>query len=131
LCCNIFEHVQERQKLAAICAVLVPRGGYVVFSGPFSYPYHPDPLDNMFRPEPHEVAAMFPEFDVIAASIVASTSWGAEQLERPLQIPLTVAQTLVRLARFWGGRRRYFEENHRLLWLFRPFKATCVILRKR
>jgi len=131
LCCNVFEHVNDRPSLARFCAEMIPTGGYMVFSGPYSYPYHPDPVDNLFRPTPAEAAAMFPGFDIVAADIVKSTTWGAEILEQPGQIPRLALYSAVRLLKFWAGRDKYFEENHRLLWLFRRFKVTCVILRKR
>lgn len=131
LCCNMFEHVTDRSALARFCVEMLPAGGYMVFSGPYSYPYHPDPLDNMFRPTPAEVVALFPNFDIIAAEIVGSKSWCGELLERPAQIPRVAAESLFRLVRFWVGQERYLADNHRLLWLFRRFRITCVILRKK
>src|SRR3981081_2029649 len=47
---NLFEHVTNRQDIADVLLKIVPAGGYVVVSGPQSYPYHADPIDTMFRP---------------------------------------------------------------------------------
>jgi hypothetical protein len=131
LCCNLFEHVADRAALAKLCGELLPAGGYLIFSGPYSYPYHPDPIDNYFRPTPEEVAALFPEFDVVSADIVRSPGWGAETIRKPLRLPYVLLQRLYCLSKFWIGGQSYRAANHTLLWLFRPYKISCVVMRKR
>jgi len=129
-CCNVFEHVKDKQALACFCDSIVPKGGYIVFSGPYSYPYHSDPIDNGFRPKPEEVAAMFPNFTIMASDIVRSTSFGADLLAKKSQLAANLIDLLVRLLKIQVGPRKYIERNHRLLWLFRRYSVTCVILRK-
>ena len=52
LCCNLLEHVLEPRGLAQHCLDLLPAGGLVFVTVPFSYPYHRDPIDTMYRPSP-------------------------------------------------------------------------------
>ncbi len=50
LCCNMLEHVRDPEDVALRCLSLVPEGGYIVVTVPYSYPHHRDPIDTMFRP---------------------------------------------------------------------------------
>lgn len=60
MCCNVLEHLPDAAAGAATIASLVAFGGYAVVTVPRRYPYHPGPIDTMFRPAPHELRALFP-----------------------------------------------------------------------
>ena len=47
---NLLEHVRHRASVAEASLRVVKSGGYVIVTGPKDYPYHPDPIDTMFRP---------------------------------------------------------------------------------
>jgi SAM-dependent methyltransferase len=130
LCCNMFEHVVDRATLASICHDVLRPGGYLIVSVPFSYPYHTDPIDTYFRPTPTEIAAMFPTYTLIDSAIVASTSYGQEMAASSGVLPKELVRRAYRLCKFWLPRDQYVELNHRLLWLFRPYRISCVILRR-
>lgn len=130
LCCNMFEHVTDRQALANFCTSVVPPGGHLVLTGPFSYPIHHDPIDTYFRPTPQEMAALLPGFAVVAADIVKSDSYAQELMRKPTQLPRAIARHLFRLAKVWVERNVYVANNHRLLWLFRRYEVYCLVLRK-
>jgi hypothetical protein len=57
LCCNLLEHVLDPERLALHCLELLPRGGLLFVTVPFSYPYHRDPIDTMYRPDPTRQAS--------------------------------------------------------------------------
>jgi hypothetical protein len=52
---NLLEHlpdpIQGLQKLIE----LVPTGSYLLLTGPTRYPFHPDPIDNKFRPTARKI----------------------------------------------------------------------------
>lgn len=54
LCCNLLEHVENPKLVIPQIDQAVRDNGLVVFDGPKDYPYHPDPIDNMFRPQTAE-----------------------------------------------------------------------------
>lgn len=129
LCCNMFEHVQDRNALAAICDEALAPGGVLVVTVPRSYPYHLDPIDTYYRPSPEEVAALFPGYELIAAEAVASgTYWGEIRESRNFAMELvkTAAKVVVPL----GGIEKWKSRLHRFLWLNRPFVVAAVVLRK-
>jgi SAM-dependent methyltransferase len=64
MCCNVLEHLPNPLELAAAIQRSVARGGYVFVTVPRRYPFHPGPIDTMFRPTPAELRALFPELGV-------------------------------------------------------------------
>lgn len=130
LCCNMFEHVADRERLASICHDVLRPGGYLIVSVPFSYPYHTDPIDTYFRPTPEEIAAMFPEYALIESAIVDSSTFGHEMATSSAFLPRELVRRAYCLCKVWLPRSEYVELNHRLLWLFRPYRISCVVLRR-
>jgi hypothetical protein len=49
---NLLEHLEDPQIfMSTLAAGGKGKGKTYIFSGPSSFPYHPDPLDNRFRPK--------------------------------------------------------------------------------
>jgi hypothetical protein len=122
LCANVLEHVPDRGRFAAALEEIVSPGGYLIVTCPRRFPYHADPIDTLFRPDPAELAGLFPSLRLQTSAVVGSAMldyvlrrvWTL--LERgPARKPLTSN----------SGTRSAF-----LPWLFRRIEATCVVLRK-
>jgi SAM-dependent methyltransferase len=126
LCCNVLEHVPDPARLATALAGLLPPGGLVVVSVPYRFPYHPDPIDTMFRPTVDEVARQFGACRVIDGAILdGGTGW--EYIGGDLRT--LVSRTMRRLTE----RRRtagLMGTGSFAPWLFRTFQVTCVVLEK-
>jgi hypothetical protein len=129
LCSNLLEHVLDRQKVARTLLELVPaEGGILIVSCPYRYPYHPDPIDSMFRPTPEELADLFPGTRIQRQAIVCDGTYG-DQIRRA---PVAFLKLLVRLLlpfykpSLW--RRGWTHLIDHLPWTFRRFEATCVVL---
>jgi hypothetical protein len=129
-CSNLLEHVENRETIARALVGLVPEGGYLFVSCPYRYPYHPDPIDTMFRPTPTELAALFGGTRIDREAVIFNGNY-FDQLRRT---PLATLRLLLRLLlpfyrpRAW--RRALGEFQRHLPWLFRRFAATCVVLQR-
>lgn len=55
---------------AANIAAIIPEGGFLIVSVPRVFPYHPNPIDNGFRPSTGDLKRLFPDFKIIARKIV-------------------------------------------------------------
>lgn len=62
---NLLEHVTNIKSATENISRAVRKGGYLCVSVPHQFPYHPDPIDNMFRPNLKELKALFPNFKII------------------------------------------------------------------
>lgn len=124
LCSNMLEHVTDRAALARRCAELVPPGGLLFVTVPASYPYHPDPIDTWYRPEPEELAGLFAGLACVRAEAVPGPSYGAELARRPW----LVVRELRKLAGLRGSPSGL--AGSRLAWLRRPYRMSCVVLRR-
>jgi hypothetical protein len=70
LCANVLEHLLDIDKPVKALSDAVAPGGYLIVTVPRAYPYHPDPIDTMYRPSPDEIAALFPELTSRASAEV-------------------------------------------------------------
>jgi hypothetical protein len=129
LACNILEHLPSdtRGRFPAVLDSLLPAGAVLVITVPYSYPYHADPIDTLYRPSPAELCALFPAYEVIEARTIESESYGDEFVAGG---PLRMARKLLRMLFPFVRPRRWLSHAHRMLWLFRPYVLSGVVLRK-
>ena len=129
IACNIMEHLptELRGRFPGILDALMPPGGVLVITVPYSYPYHADPIDTLYRPSPQELCALFPGYQVIEARTIESESYGDEFVAGG---PFRMARKVLRMFFPFVRPKRWFSHAHRMLWLFRPYKLSGVVLRK-
>lgn len=129
ICSNLFEHLTEPKSFAQACGELIKSGGFGLFTIPFSYPYHPDPIDTMLRLAPDELAAMMPGWTVLKSEQVVAGNYLRDLKAggRPfVRLVRQVARVMLPVYR----PRQWRPNAHRLLWLFRPFRMSMVLLQK-
>lgn len=129
LFCNVLEHLPVPLRLVTpkvLNDILVP-GGYLFITVPHSYPYHADPIDTMFRPDPHAVARLFAGMEVVDARIIESDSYLSEYLQGS---PWKRVTKLLRLLAPFVRPRRWLSHVHRFFWLHRRYQHSCILLRK-
>jgi hypothetical protein len=129
ICSNLLEHLAQPARFAAACGELITEGGYGAFTVPLSYPYHPDPIDTMLRLTPSELAAMMPGWDPVKAEQIAAGTYLGD-LRRTGQPVVRLVKQIFRVSLPFYRPRTWRPNAHRLLWLFRPFRVSMVLLRK-
>lgn len=139
-CSNVLEHVPSPARIAASLTMFLPPGGLLFISVPRAFPYHPDPIDTMFRPSPEELAALFPQTAIEEATVLKADTALGYTLRRGWQDPGALFKTIVqKLNPFQRSARpdRPVDPNapksiwtSHLPWLFRRFEVTCLVLRK-
>ncbi len=129
LCCNLLEHLEAPDAFARACGDLVRSGGHGIFSVPYSYPYHPDPLDNMLRPSPSELSGMLPGWVSLREEVIrGGNHWtDLRATGRPM---VNLMRHVARVAMPFYRRSHWRHIAHRLLWLYRPFKSSVVLVRR-
>lgn len=129
LACNIMEHLPKdcRERFPAVLDAMLPPGGVLVITVPYSYPYHADPIDTLYRPSPEELCALFPDYQVLEACTIRSESYGDEFVAGG---PSRMVRKVLRMFFPFVRPKRWLSHAHRMLWLFRPYRLTGVVLRK-
>ncbi len=125
-CSNLLEHVVERIAICRTLCSIIPSAGFLFISVPFSFPYHPDPIDTGFRPTVEELVALFPGTRIVRSAVVVGETFLKLRSHHPMTFTLTLFRCLFPFYRpvGWWRNRGY------LPWFFRRVSATCVVLRK-
>lgn len=126
LCCNILEHVTDREAFARVCDEILSPGGTIVVSVPQGYPLHMDPIDTRYRPKPDEIAQLFSGYDLLVSETVVSGTAAGDMGNPWLDVPRVIRRALF----LQGGVDATKARLHRLLWLFRRYRISVAVLRK-
>jgi SAM-dependent methyltransferase len=129
LCCNLLEHVEDRARVASVLTEIVRSGGHLILSVPHVFPYHPDPIDTMYRPDPEELASLFPGMLVVQSAIVGAGTLAGYALRRLFADPAQLAKSLSS-RRSANPATAGEGSSNTIRWALRPLKVTCLILRK-
>lgn len=127
ICCsNVLEHVVDPRAVSAKLEKLLDPGGYLIVTVPYRFPYHPDPIDTMFRPTVEDLVAIFPGCRLIQGEEL-DCGGGWEYVDRSPRVLLSkLTRRLASRSQYGGikGSASFFP------WLFRRFRQTCVVLQK-
>ena len=126
-CNHLLEHVTDPKGICDFVMELLPENGYIFVSCPFRYPYHPDPIDTLFRPAVQELADLFPNTRIIEASVIHS---GFFSTMKPYFIPFYLVLKLARLFLPIYKPRNWIQAWVNLPYLFTGYKGTCLIAQK-
>lgn len=127
LCCNLLEHVLDPGRLARHCLDLLPSRGLVFVTVPFSYPYHRDPIDTMYRPSPAELAELFTGASMLDGMILGS---GETYRDIVKERPWVLLRHLWRLPVPFFSVEKWKRSMTRLYWLVAEYRITCAVLEK-
>jgi hypothetical protein len=126
MCCNLLEHVTDRQLVCGVLQSLVPPGGYLFVTVPYRFPYHEDPIDTMFRPTIDELATLFPSAALRRAAIVRAVRPPHEMSDSRWPRLRMILRACLPFYR----PRRWYRVVRALYDMALGYKVTCVVLRK-
>lgn len=126
LCCNILEHVPDPARLAERCIDIVGPGGLIFVTVPYSYPYHRDPIDTMYRPAPEALAALFRKARMLSGSIV---DVGESHRDQVRARPWILLRPILRFPFPFLGLGRWKRSMAKLYWLFHNYQITVAVFR--
>jgi hypothetical protein len=112
-----------------VCAAIeciTPEHGYIIVTVPRRFPYHPDPIDLMFRPDVAELLTFFPGSRCVNGAIIDGGSFWA-YVKHSLLVTLPWA---IRHSSNVDKRSLLYSMGSFLASLFVSARITCVVLRK-
>ena len=130
LCCNILEHVSDPRTFAAACNEILPNGKFIIVTVPFSYPYHLDPIDTMLRPNPAQIAELFPNYRLVRGEIIKTGNYLSDMRRHKDSVQRSLLRTIVRSVWPRLGIEQCKARWHRWLWFRKSFENSVVLLQK-
>ncbi|MER9020466.1 hypothetical protein [Mesorhizobium sp. M0898] len=133
MCSNLLEHLVDPGAFADACASIVEPEGLLLVTGPYSYPYHLDPIDTLYRPAPDEIRRLFPDFTCLQEAVVSDSTYLNDLLSQHTSrelIRLLTRHLLSFPYLLFADFERFKARYHRYFWLFRPYSSTVVLLRR-
>jgi hypothetical protein len=127
LCCNLLEHVAEPEPLARHCIAILPKSGLAFVTVPFSYPYHRDPIDTMYRPSPKELARLFPGARLLDGAIIAAGRSYRDDVRRR---PWILLRHVARFPAPFVSWEKWKRSMTKLYWLAAEYRITCALFEK-
>ncbi|BBX17999.1 hypothetical protein [Mycolicibacterium duvalii] len=123
MCNNMLEHVTDIDGVCAALAQICPPNGLLFVSVPHEYPFHPDPIDNGFRPNLEELARVLgPGFELRKGQVVNCGNYkdkirhGPGLLRRDLKLVIGARDPI---------KMRILRENYRF-WTSQ-YKISCAV----
>lgn len=127
LCCNLLEHVTEPGRLARHCLDILPKSGLVFVTAPFSYPYHRDPIDTMYRPSPTQLEALFAGARPLDAAIIGAGMSYRDDVRRR---PWILLRHVARFPAPFVSLEKWKRSMAKLYWLVAEYRITCAVFEK-
>jgi len=131
LIANMLEHVRDRDAVIAACEEIVGPGGLILATVPSSFPYHADPVDSFYRPQPDALAAAFTGSGKLLAEEVRGRTYEEEIAARGSSVWRELARTfgfgLISFVRPKSFRARL----SRWRWYRRPYAVALALVRVR
>ena len=127
LCCNLLEHVTEPDRLARHCLDILPKSGLVFVTAPFSYPYHRDPIDTMYRPSPAELEALFAGARLLDSAIIGAGMSYRDDVRRR---PWILLRHVARFPAPFVSLEKWKRSMAKLYWLVAEYRITCAVFEK-
>lgn len=124
---NVLEHVESIESICQRIESIIASGGHIIFSGPYKYPKHLDPIDNMFRPEVKDVSSLFPKCRVIESEIIKDITYFENLLSSPSNFISEVVRLLLPFYKYYKWKNIVLPK---IKWLNKNFEVTCVLLKK-
>lgn len=127
---NILEHLEDPWAVLRSVWGAVPKNGMLVVSVPLSFPYHPDPIDTMFRPRPAEIIKALGARTVIVDTVLEDHSlWSKWNRQGLGYLAYRLARSLAKLVLKSPLDYRYlFYSDFR--WLFKRLSVSLVAVEK-
>jgi hypothetical protein len=120
---NVLEHIPRPSCDTLLNKIYskMSKGDGLIITGPYDYPYHADPIDTMYRPSPDDLAAFIPLLWTEKHLVVCGSY--REEFSR-MSLPKKIRRLLKPLWIFQKPVK--WLENHRLVYLFKPYKISVV-----
>ena len=135
LCSNLLEHLEKKDLIVSAIEEILPLGGNVIITVPYSYPYHLDPIDTMYRPNITDLKTLFRNLSFHSGRIIQGRSYRnnnfqTNYFQQLVPQPNLFLRLFLRLFFPFYKFKIWKFTFKSLLNMFNNFSVTCVLLKK-
>jgi hypothetical protein len=94
---------------------------------PFSYPYHRDPIDTMYRPSPQELAGLFAGARLLDGTILGT---GKSYRDDVRQRPWLLLRHMARFPVPFVSLKSWRRSMAKLYWLAAEYRISCAVFER-
>ena len=124
---NLLEHIPNPESGIDALSKLVQKGNYLILTGPRHYPYHPDPIDNRFRPGRRQITKLMrKDFEIIMLDYVK----GGTVLTATVDDNSIAYKWLLSQLTLKNALKMKFSVLNRFRILVTPTSAFCMLAKK-
>ena len=127
ICSNLLEHLEDRKTFCDSLINIMSKDTMLIVSVPYSFPYHEDPIDTLYRPDLKELQKAFPLLKMVEGEIVDCGTFFSYSTKH-----LTITSQLINfikiiLAFIPALILNKEKKKQSLSWNFKNISATCAI----
>ncbi len=121
---NVLEHVPSSARNNILNKIFsaMEKGDGLLVTVPNQYPYHPDPIDTMYRPSPQDLYQLI-KLNWIEGKVITAGSYREEFLNMKC---LKKIRKVLKIIFPFQSPKKYLNNLHRFLYLFKKYKVTVV-----
>lgn len=125
MCNNMLEHVTNINDVCSALSQICPPAGLLFISVPNDYPYHPDPIDNGFRPDVATLSELLRNwgFNLRSGEVIDCGGYSRKVRASPKLLARDVYLLLRGTVN--PGKLRMLQENYRF-WR-KQYRVTCAV----
>lgn len=127
LCSNLLEHLDDPKSICDSIVDLLNKGGLIIVTVPFNYPFHEDPIDTMFRPNVNELHKLFDGTKIIESEIVESED---SYLKDLLANKKYLGIMILRIIFPFYKPSQWTKILNDFVKASKKYSATCIIMEK-
>ena len=126
ICANVLEHVVDVYAMSVAIQALTSTDCFLIVTVPRDYPYHPDPIDNGFRPSVEDLKNLFNAYHLVDSNEINEGGYLWKLAKNPMLFVRDCYLLTLQLRD--SQKRRVLVENYR--FLTKRFRTTCCAFRK-
>jgi hypothetical protein len=133
MCSNLLEHLTDSVGLTRACTSIVEPAGLLPFTDPYSYPYHLDPIDTLYRAGPDEIRRFLSNFSCLGETVVPDTTYLDDFMSENTssQLICPIGGDILKFPYLLFADIDRFEARYHIYYcLFRRYRSTVVLLRR-
>lgn len=139
LCCNLLEHLEDRQPIIDAIIELLQTGDKLIMTVPYNYPYHLDPIDTMYRPSIDDLKQAFPDLKFLEGEeLIARRKIGTDDktvfhknyFQQLKENPSLFAKLILRSLIPFYKPKMWWITVRDMYRMFKPFSVTVAVFEK-